>query len=339
MYSICLRLSVEQVLQLLSQQNLVINLDDIQKQPSCKETVNHDVSFFQLFRDQIKRMKQSGNPRTTETYLVGFRKFYRFCGSKDICMGQITSQLMEDYQAWLRRQNLSLNTISFYLRILRRIYNKALENGMTIDQKPFARVYTGQAKTNKRAISIDEIRKIKSLAIDDKHVAFARDLFLFSFYTRGMSFVDISYLQPSNIRDGMLIYKRRKSSQLLCMRWESEMQEIIERYPLPQNRKYLFPIILKQNGKERNQYRHVQTEVNKHLKTVARMAGISSNLTMYCARHSWASIARQLNIPLEIISRGMGHTHERTTEIYLKSINCQTIDDANRQILEVLHDK
>ena len=69
------------------------------------------------------------------------------------------------------------------------------------------------------------------------------------------------------------------------------------------------------------------------------MAGISSNLTMYCARHSWASIARQLNIPLEIISRGMGHTHERTTEIYLKSINCQTIDDANRQILEVLHDK
>jgi integrase len=151
-----------------------------------------------------------------------------------------------------------------------------------------------------------------------------------------MSFVDIAYLKQGDIRNGILTYKRRKTGQMLNIRWEEAMQEIVDRYQKQHGGTYLLPIINKENGKERNQYRHVQTQVNKHLKTIAEMAGMSTKLTMYCARHSWATIARQLQIPMEVISHGMGHTHERTTEIYLKSIDIESIDQANRRIISLL---
>jgi integrase len=111
------------------------------------------------------------------------------------------------------------------------------------------------------------------------------------------------------------------------------MQEIVDRCHKAGQQPFLLPIIRKQNGKERNQYRHVQTLVNRNLKEVARMAGIGSNLTMYCARHSWATIARQLQIPMEVISSGMGHANERTTAVYLKAVDSASIDLANRQII------
>lgn len=337
MKTISLELTQEQIRQLLSQQGLVINLCLSEK---CDLTSDSDqsFSFIAFFEKQLERMRQNGNPRTTETYITAFHKFRTFCGVMNPTIGQITSELMEKYQTWLKERNLALNTISFYMRKLRRIYHLAVEDGLTIDCQPFTKVYTGQAKTDKRAISIEEMRQIKNLTIQDQKTAFARDLFLFSFYTRGMSFVDIAYLQPKNIRHGMLVYKRRKTGQLLSVQWEKDMQDIVSRYTHSGNGKFLFPIIRKENGKERNQYRHIQDEVNKELKIVARLSGIGRNLTMYCARHSWASIARQLQVPMEVISRGMGHTHERTTEIYLKSIDSDSIDRANRQILQLLRE-
>lgn len=325
-------LSHEQIEQLLNHQDIIIDVRVNDATPAeCRK-----ISFFQLFHEEIRRQERNGCLRTSETYRVAYRKFWIFCHCRDIYADSIDAEMMESYQGFLRSQNLSLNTISFYMRILRTVYKKAVEHGMTTDRQPFGRVYTGQAKTAKRAISIEELRRIHELEIEDRHARFARDLFIFSFMTRGMSFVDIAYLRPSDIRNGVLTYKRRKTGQLISMQWEQEMQDIVERYPLPRRRPYLLPIIRQQNGKERNQYRHIQSEVNRQLKTVAQMAGISQNLTMYCARHSWASIARQMQVPLEVISRGMGHTHERTTEIYLKSISSTAIDQANRQIMELL---
>lgn len=296
----------------------------------------NSICFFSIFSEQINKLEHSGNLRTAETYRAAHRKFFKFCNCEDIRIDNITADLMEAYQASLRQQNLSMNTVSFYMRILRTVYNKAVKSGLAEDQHPFIRVYTGQAKTCKRAISIEDIRKIKEVRLLDRKIAFARDLFLFSFYTRGMSFVDIAYLQKNDIKDGILTYKRHKTGQILSIQWEPEMQNLVDQWASAETSPYLLPIIHKQNGKERNQYRHIQAEVNKHLKVVAKQTGLTQNLSMYCARHSWASIARQIHIPTAIISQGMGHTHERTTEIYLKSISSQTIDSANRQIISLL---
>ena len=160
-------------------------------------------------------------------------------------------------------------------------------------------------------------------------------MFLFSFYTRGMSFVDMAYLKKSDLQDGMLIYKRHKTGQRLTIRWEPAMQEIVDRYP-NDNRKYILPIINKPGTNERNQYRGKQNRINKALKDIARHVSISQNLSMYCARHSWATIAREQKFPISIISHGMGHTNERTTEIYLKSIDVAVIDKCNQKLISLI---
>jgi len=120
----------------------------------------------------------------------------------------------------------------------------------------------------------------------------------------------------------------------LTMRWEAEMQRIADRHP--SNTCYLLPIIRTAGPHERSQYRTVQNRVNRHLKLVAGKAGIRQTLTMYCARHSWATIAREQKMPVSVISHAMGHTNERTTEVYLKGVDSAVIDRCNSAIISLL---
>lgn len=100
------------------------------------------------------------------------------------------------YESHLRIFGLCRNTTSFYLRVFRSVYNRAVDDGLTEQSNPFKRVYTGVDKTSKRAISLKEIKKIKDLDLSSTPTLdFARDMFLFSFYMRGMSFIDIAYLK------------------------------------------------------------------------------------------------------------------------------------------------
>lgn len=333
MPDIIIHLTHQQLEELLQNNKVYINYSDTSADSqSNKASERHETTFYEFFKAQIDKLKNGGNPRTLETYRAAYKKFHSYMKGKVLLPGQITCDLMESYQVYLREQNLAMNTVSFYMRILRAVYNKAIDQGLTIDSHPFRHVYTGMAKTSKRAISVEEIRALKRFSTDDKELAFARDMFLFSFYTRGMSSVDMANLKKSDIKNGILTYKRRKTGQDLHIRWEKKMQDIVSKYASDTS-EYLLPFIHKRNGKERSQYRYSQTIINRNLKTIALQVGISQKLTMYVARHSWATIARQMKVPIEVISRGMGHTNQKTTEIYLKSIDVNIIDEANSRIL------
>ena len=119
-------------------------------------------------------------------------------------MEDIDSKMIEGYESYLKQKKLTLNTISFYMRILRAIYNRAVKSGVIADKKPFNHVFTTMTKTAKRAIPIQTIQKIAQAHITNKNEALARDLFLFSFYTRGMSFVDIAYLKKTDLNNTYL---------------------------------------------------------------------------------------------------------------------------------------
>ena len=291
-------------------------------------------TFLIFFRQQIDRLVSNGKERTSETYLSAFHKFLAFRRGRDLEIRDIDGTLMEALQAFLRAQGLSMNSISFYMRILRAVYKRAVEQGLSEDLQPFAHVFTGSQATAKRALCLKDLRKLKQLVLTDADELFARDLFLLSFYTRGMSLVDLAYLRKEDVHDGMMGYIRRKTGQRLTMRWEKEMQQIVCRHPSSTH--YLLPIIHTTGYKERNQYRVVQDRVNRILKTLATRAGINQNLTMYCARHSWATIAREQKIPVSVISHAMGHTNELTTEVYLKAIDSAVIDRCNSQMIELV---
>ena len=231
---------------------------------------------------------------------------------------------------------MRMNSSSFYLRILRAVYNRAVEDGLTPQRHPFAHVYTGVEKTAKRAVPLKTIKALKRLDLTGKpRLALARDLFLFSFYTRGMSFVDMAYLRRGQLQRGLLTYRRRKTGQELSIRWERCMQQIVEKYSTDCMGDYLLPII-RRAGDERRQYTNTLHVVNQRLKQLSEQLHLLRPLTMYVARHSWASAARQRHVPLSVISEGMGHDSEATTQIYLASLETTAVDDANRMLLSLL---
>ena len=180
------------------------------------------------------------------------------------------------------------------------------------------------------------MRELVHFESEDKSLVFARDMFLFSFYTRGMSFVDMSYLKKSDITNGKLQYARKKTGQVITIEWTDELQNLVERNP-SENSIYLLPIITKINGKERNQKRYKQYVVNDNLKRISEMLNLKNPLTMYVARHTWASLARDTGIPLKTISNAMGHESERTTQIYLKNLDTSAVDRANRTIINLIN--
>lgn len=292
-------------------------------------------SLFNFMHGVIAQLKQLGKIRTSETYTATFKSFMAFRESQDVPLDGISSDMMLLYEAHLKTRDVSMNTISFYMRNLRAVYNRAVEKGLTPQNNPFRHVYTGVDKTIKRAIPIKEIKALKELDLSLKPSQdFARDMFMFSFYTRGMSFIDMAYLKKSNLQNGILTYRRRKTGQQLSIKWEKCMEDIVSKYP-DNETGFLLPIIKKQ-GNERKQYDNALHLVNYNLKGLSTMLKLQRPLTMYVARHSWASAAKAKNIPLSVISEGMGHDSEATTQIYLASLETSVVDKANKIILGLL---
>ena len=294
-----------------------------------------EVSLFSFWHNVIAQLKQLGKVRTAETYTATLKSFMKFQSNQDVPLDGITSDMMLLYEAHLKAREVRMNTISFYMRIFRAVYNRAVEKGLTAQNYPFRHVYTGVDKTVKRAIPIKAIKEMKELDLAmNSALDFARDMFLFSFYTRGMSFVDMAYLKKTDIKNGILTYRRRKTGQELTIKWEKCMAEIIAKYP-ENKTDFLLPII-KEQGNERRQYDNALHLVNYHLKELSKRLKLQRPLTMYVARHSWASAAKAKNVPLSVISEGMGHDSEATTQIYLASLETSVVDKANKMILGLL---
>ncbi len=293
-------------------------------------------SFFNFMQEIIVTLRQMGKYRTSETYQTTLKSFMQFRENKDLLLYEITSDLMQMYEVYLKKRGISRNSSSFYMRILRAVYNRAVEKELISQRFPFKYVYTGIDKTVKRAISLNHIKQIKELDLSmNSTLDFARDMFLFSFYTRGMAFVDMAYLKKKNLVNGILTYRRNKTGQQICVKWEECMQEILDKYDLS-NSSYLLPVIKDMNQNERKQYENALRMVNNKLKEIAKIICLPIPLSTYVARHSWASIAKSKNIPISVISEGMGHDSEVTTRIYLSSLDSSIVDQANLLIIKAL---
>ena len=296
----------------------------------------HEYSLFNFMESLIARLKQNGKIRTSETYRSTLNSFKNFRQDEDIMLDCITSDIMEAYEAWQKSRGVAPNTISFYTRILRAVYNRAVGDDIIENRNPFRKVYTGVDKTVKRALPLAVIKKIKALDLSlTPALDYARDMFLMSFYLRGMSFIDMAYLKKSDLKNGYITYRRRKTGQQLIIEWTKEMQMMLDKYP--ENKSdYLLPVIRNPGTNERCTYRNTGYNINHSLKRIAGKVGVTIPLTLYVARHSWASAAKAKGIPLSVISEGMGHDSEATTQIYLASLDTSVVDKANSLILKSL---
>lgn len=323
---------ISRVIKRLEDSNLPYSADDI----VCEYNLyTKQYSLFCFMNSIIAKLKEKGDVRTSETYQTTLNIFRRFRNYEDIMLDSITGDTIESFEVWNRNRGIIPNTISFYNRILRAVYNRAVALDEIENRFPFRHAYTGIGKTQKRALPIQIIRKIKETDLSEyPAMDYARDMFMLSFYFRGMSFVDMAGLKKENLQSGYIIYRRRKTGQRLSIKFTREMQQIISKYP-DNPTDYLLPIITSGSCNFRSAYRNMSYRINYNLKNVARLIGLDSCLTMYVARHSWASAAKAKGIPLQVISEGMGHDSETTTRIYLASLESSAIDKANSLIIKL----
>lgn len=306
--------------------------EDNEKSPKAeKSSPPLLIDFVKSLR---KKFKQQKKYRLMETYASAMNSFLKFTKNSEVTLEEIDAKMIGDYECHLRQSGLTLNTVSFYMRILRSIYNKAVCEKMIADKKPFAKAFTKNAKTAKRAITVGMIKKIANAEVSNKTEELARDLFLFSYYTRGMSFVDISFLKKTDISNAYLIYKRKKTGQELKIAWRKEMQDLVDKHSSLDGVHLLSILDLKKSESLRKQYHYKQCLINNGLKRLAKRLKLDVNLTMYVARHSWATIARQKNVPISVICDSMGHNSEKTTQIYLKSVDADVIDRYNAKLIK-----
>lgn len=291
--------------------------------------------FFCFMKAVIDKQITNNKIGTSEKYLSAKRSFERFIGNQDLMLYEITSDLIEDYQQWLINDGVCMNSISFYMRILRSVFNRAVKQNLVVQNHPFVEVYTGIAETKKRAIDLDSIQRIKDLELKrNPNLELARDLFLFSFYCRGMAFVDMAHLTNLNLSYCNLIYHRQKTRQQITIRCEPPILGILAKYQSQDS--HLLPIIKDSDNSPYKKYKQMNKNVCRWLKEIGKIANIKIPLTIYVARHSWTSIANQRKHPLSTISKALGHTSERTTRIYLATLDNSAVDNANKDILNEL---
>lgn len=298
-----------------------------------------NISFLTFFKEQIEQLQKEGKFGTARNYRHTLNSFCEFSEHRELSLFMIDETLISRYDAWLRSRQVARNTVSFYMRVIRAVFNKAALLQKLPQESPFRNVYTGVDSTRKLAVDIGLIVRLQKLDLSaTPSLALSRDVFIFSFCTRGMSFIDIAYLRQTDVRKDSIVYTRRKTGKTLTIHIEPCIHALITRYAqATKGTPYLFPLLTATDeDKAFTQYQTTLGIYNRNLKHLAKMLGEGVTLSSYTARHTWATLARDSNVPLAVISAAMGHSSEKTTQIYLASLENSVIDRANHQLLSLL---
>ncbi len=331
-------------------ERLVLNLENEDKNLSAFEIKGKlkkgrvsNTLFFAYFEKVIERFKINGQIKNSEIYKDTKRNLRHFIPTGDIPFSDIDVAFLNKFEEFLKSKNKGGNTIFLYLRTLRAVINKAIKEEVCSEGyypfKKFSLAKYTNIKTDKRAISKKEIEKIAALRPTESGQILAQNVFLFSYYCRGMNFADIAYLKWKDLNNNRLKYTRQKTKKLFNIELLKPAMDIIEYYGrgmYQTKESYIFPIFNESHHTPVSLYNRREKMikyVNKGLKILGKDAGIETPLTTYVARHTYATVLRREGISTSIISQALGHDGEKTTQIYLEAFQNEIIDVASRCIL------
>lgn len=319
----------------------------------------HNLSGIRGFTNHLCRMLElSSQSRTARAYRTSMRVFLSFVNRKDIPLKHINARLVKEFEIWLKEGGKAMNTISYYMRMLRAIYYKAIADHLISSKRdnPFQSVFTGFEETRKRALALEDLRVLHDLDFSelldepaegiirltkteenplDKGLYDCWRYFFFCFHARGMSFVDMAYLRKENIRQGVISYYRKKTGKKIEIGLSDSLKRIINSFAEEVvDSPFVFPIIRRLDKSLRLQYENGLKVQNLRLKRLSRLAGICRNwgLSTHVSRHSWATAGKYRHLPLSVISEALGHRSEKTTFTYLASFERSILDQAGEAV-------
>lgn len=303
---------------------------------------NQEKGFLlEHLREQIRILHADKRIGTANSYASTMNRVARYINHDEkFKYADITGAWVQGFVDKLISEGLNANTVKFYVHKLRAAYNIASSQDVpgTLYDFPFRKIHVRSQVTHKRAVDESIIIKISHADLSRrKNLDLVRDIFMFSFFCRGMSFVDMAFLRYTDITDNMIYYTRRKTGQSFKVRIEPPIRRIIDKYK--SDGLYILPIITTYTTDEEFMYKEFRRGLrrfNDGLHTLSEYLELPVVLTSYVARHSWATIAKRAGIPIMVISEALGHTSEQTTQIYLKSLDFSVIDNANAKLCKRL---
>lgn len=294
-------------------------------------------SFFE-FGDakaaELKATKRFGTARSYKELVNILRKFTK---GRDVKFNEVNYEFLLDFERFhLSKPGNSINGVASYMRTLRSLYNKGIKEGLVKREAyPFYNYQIKTVPTAKRAIKQDSVKKILQMKLDPTDfMVHYRNYFVLSYMLFGMSFIDMAFLKVENIKNGRILFQRKKTSKLYDIKITEPLQKILSFYTKNKKPKdFILPIIKRENPEL--QYKDAKDALQRYNIGLTRLAdrcGIDEKLTSYVSRHSFATHAMLKNIPLMAISEMLGHSKLSTTQIYLKSLPSNLMDVYQEQM-------
>lgn len=293
-----------------------------------------------LFLQQINQLKKEERIRYAECHDYVYKSLLKFNKHLDIYFSDIDVQWLKRYEAWLRSQGNSENTIGFKFRTLRTMYNIAIKEGyVKAEFYPFKeyKVSKLHEDTPKRAIIKDNVVKVinhKEIKSKSLYNELSIDLFTFSYLMGGINFTDMARLTDKNIMDEQLVYRRKKAKKLIHLPLHPKAIEIINKYK--SKSPYIFPILSPFHKTEQQKINRIHKtigKVNICLKSLGKKLEMGKKLTTYVARHSYATTLKRAGVSTSLICEALGHSSEKTTQIYLDSFENTQLNEAMKNLL------
>jgi integrase/recombinase XerD len=296
-------------------------------------------TLFKFFESEIKRLTGEERLGYAATYQSTLNCLKNFTGNKDVPFINITLDFLKKYEAYLVKKGNATTTRSVYFRTFRTLFKTAITDKICPEIhypfKGFAFGKYNNPRTKKRAISKAQIDLIaaKEINVKDDAMINSRNYFMFSFYCRGLNFIDLASLKWENIKDGEIQYTRAKTKEDFQFKLHPEAVKILEHYREMEGNSdagYIFPVLYKRHNTPKSiKYRKLKVlkMVNTHIKEIAESVGIEKTVTTYVARHSYATALRRNGISKEMIGQSLGHNDLKTTNIYLDDIGDPVMDE------------
>lgn len=314
-------------------------VDDIAKALSKKSVGK--LTFFKFTDELVQRHKDVEKIGTANAFQDAKRVVSRFTKEKDVTFKEVDYIFLTRLEEDLLKRKVTENSIAVYMRTIRSIYNKAIAEGHAREgEYPFKtyKLTKLNTKTKKRALTKEQVKKIADHKLElGSKLWVARSIFLFSYYCRGINFIDMAQLKWTNIQEGRLHYTRAKTGHQFNIALLPPALEILDYYRERQDASgFVFPILGAYHDTEqkvKNRVKKIMKEVNSNLRKVAEKVEIDFNVTTYVARHSYATVLKRQNVSTSQISEALGHSSEKITQVYLDSFENTVLDEADKFLL------
>lgn len=310
-----------------------LSITSLKDRITQKETKDSFLQFATQCVDELVKAHRVGTARSYKGLISVLKEYHK---GKDLLFEEVTYDFLSKFETYHKSKGNGVNGLAVYMRTIRAIYNKAIKSGVVDKERyPFENYKIKTVPTEKRALDGELLKKIIQLDIPATHPCFnTRNYFIASYMMYGMNFADMAFLEKSAVEHGRVRYRRRKTGKLYDIRITPQLEKILAHYMQQDpDSKFVFPILKRASPILREKdIQWARKRYNIKLKILASLCGIESNLTSYVSRHSFATQAMLLNVPLTAISTMLGHSSLKTTEIYLKGLPADVLDDYNERI-------